>query len=210
MKRRIQIKSLHDLFSKSNRTTKAVNFITLYRVIAAPLLLIFLFTGNYVIFKWLLLVSFLTDAVDGYLARMFKVNSVLGAKLDSIGDGLTIVVTIIGLFKLRIDFLKEQSFIVMVLLSLFFIQVIFSLIRYGKLSSFHTYAAKASAVLLGVFMLSLFFFDQPIYPLFYLAAIATIYELVEEIILIFILSQWQINVKGLYWVLKKRRADKKD
>lgn len=209
MKRRIQIKTLKDLFSKSNRTTKLVNLITLYRVIAAPFLLIFLFTGQTVLFKWLLLLSFSTDAADGYLARKFKVNSVLGAKLDSVGDGLTILVTVIGLIKLRLDFIEQQWPIVTILLSLFIVQVIFAFVRYKKLSSFHTYAAKISAVLLGIFMLSLFFFEQPVYVLFYVASIATAYELIEEIILVAILPRWLINVKGLYWVLKNRRKNKK-
>lgn len=209
MKRRIQIKTLSDLFSKSNRSVKVVNFITLFRVIAAPLLLLLLFTNYNTIFKWLLLISFLTDAVDGYLARKFRASSVLGAKLDSLGDGLTILVTIIGLFKLRSDFIKEQWLIVSVLLGLFIIQTVLSFIRYHKLSSFHTYAAKIAAVLLGIFMLSLFFFDKPYYPLFYLTAIITAYELIEEIILVLILPKWQINLKGLWWVLKNKKNNSK-
>ena len=55
----------------------------------------------------------------------------------------------------------------------------------------------------GVFLLSVFFFKEPIYLLFYLSSILTIAELIEEIILVFILPKWESNVKGLYWVLKK-------
>ena len=197
-----------DLFSKSNRITKTVNFITLYRIIAAPMLIILLFAGNYILFKWLLLLSFFTDAIDGFLARKYKGESILGSKLDSLGDDLTILVALVGVFKLRYSFIKEQLFIIIILFSLFFIQLIFSLIKYRKISSFHTYGAKVSAILQAIFLVSLFFFEEPIYLLFYFASLTTIVELTEEIILVAILPNWEIDVKGLYWVLRKKKTNK--
>ncbi|MGE5106263.1 MAG: CDP-alcohol phosphatidyltransferase family protein, partial [Sphingobacteriales bacterium] len=59
----------------------AVNGITFYRIIAAPVLLVLLFAGQYILFTWLLGVSFFTDLIDGYLARKYKVSSVAGTKL---------------------------------------------------------------------------------------------------------------------------------
>jgi CDP-diacylglycerol--glycerol-3-phosphate 3-phosphatidyltransferase len=71
------------------------------------------------------------------------------------------------------------------------------------MTSFHTYLAKTAALLQGIFLLLVFFTDEPILILFYAAAIVTMLELTEEIILISLLPQWQANVKGIYWVLKK-------
>ena len=71
-----------------NRTYYIVNGITLYRMIAAFLLILLIVNHQPEIFKWLPAISFLTDAVDGCLARRYKVVSVLGAKLDSIADDL--------------------------------------------------------------------------------------------------------------------------
>lgn len=203
-----KIISFFDLLSKSNRITKAVNFITLYRIVAAPILIILLFVGNYILFKWLLLLSFFTDAIDGFLARKYKGESILGSKLDSLGDDLTVLAALVGVFILRYGFVKEQLFIIIILFSLFFIQLIFSLIRYRKMSSFHTYGAKVAAILQATFLVSLFFFEEPIYLLFYLAALTTIVELTEEIILVAILPKWENDVKGLYWVLRKKKATK--
>jgi len=203
MSRASKINTINDLFKKSNWKLETVNFITLYRIITAPLLLILIIRGFTDLFKWLLLLSFISDILDGYLARRLKVSSELGAKLDSIGDDLTILVAIIGLFFFKIEFIKEQLFFVIILLSLYLMQLLLSLIKYQKISSFHTYGAKICALLQGVFLLSVFFFKEPIYPLFYLSSILTIAELIEEIILVFILPNWESNVKGLYWVLKK-------
>ncbi|WP_432328489.1 hypothetical protein ACRQ5D_04690 [Mucilaginibacter sp. P25] len=78
-----------------------------------------------------------------------------------------------------------------------------ALIRYGKLTSFHTYAAKVASVLQGVFLVLVFFLPEPVPFLFYLTAGLTIIDLAEEILLVLILPQWQANVKGLYWMLRQ-------
>ncbi|MFZ1306482.1 MAG: CDP-alcohol phosphatidyltransferase family protein, partial [Ferruginibacter sp.] len=60
--------------AKHKRAWYIINGITVYRIIAAPFLLILLFTGKVDIFKWLLALSFFTDLIDGFLARKFKVT----------------------------------------------------------------------------------------------------------------------------------------
>ena len=181
-----------------------INGITLYRIVAAPVLLILLFAKQYDIFKWLLAVSFFTDLIDGHLARKFKVTSILGTKLDSIGDDLTVLVGLIALFVLKLEFIKEHVIIFIILLVLFLVQITYALIRYGKMTNFHTYLAKTAALLQGVFLILVFFSDEPILILFYAATIVTMMELIEETILVSLLPQWQANVKGIYWVLKNK------
>lgn len=178
-----------------------INGITLYRIIAAPFLLILILAGQFDIFKWLLGVSFFTDLIDGFLARKYKVASILGTKLDSIGDDLTVLVALIGLFVLKLPFIKQHAVIFIILLVLFLVQTTCAFIRYGKMTSFHTYLAKIAALLQGVFLLLVFFTDEPNLILFYAAAGITILELTEEIILIGLLREWKANVKGIYWVL---------
>ena len=94
--------------------------------------------------------------------------------------------------------------IVIVLLVLLVIQNVFSLIRYKKLSSFHTYSAKLAAVFQGVFLLLLFFMPQVPAIFFYLAVGMTAIDLLEEIFLVLVLKEWTTDVRGLYWILKQR------
>lgn len=182
-----------------------INGITVYRIVAAPFLLILLFNGQVGIFKWLLALCFFTDLIDGFLARKFKVASVLGTRLDSVGDDLTVLVAMIGLFVLKIDFVKQQQYIFILLLILFIIESGYALKRYGKMTGFHTWLAKTAALLQGVFLLLVFFTDKPSMFLFYAAVVITMLQLIEEIILVHLLPQWQTNVKGLYWVLKNKK-----
>jgi CDP-diacylglycerol--glycerol-3-phosphate 3-phosphatidyltransferase len=181
-----------------------VNAITLYRLVAAPLMVFLLIYSRPDIFKWMIGISFFTDAIDGYFARKFNVASIAGAKLDSIADDLTIVVAMAAVFVFKTEFVKEQSIIFICLFALLIIQTIYALFRYGKISSFHTYSAKIAAILQGSFFILLFFLPEPLYPLFYIAAFVTGVELLEELFITHFLPEWETDVKGLYWVLKRK------
>lgn len=182
-----------------------VNGITWYRIIAAPILLVLIFTKQFDIFKWLLALSFFTDLIDGYLARKYKVVSIMGSRLDSVGDDLTVFAATIGLFVFESEFVRKEFIILIILFSLFVVQTVLALVRYKKISSFHTYFAKLAAILQGLFFILIFLLPEPLYFLFYLAAVVTGIELLEEIILVVLLSQWEANVKGLFWVLKRQK-----
>jgi len=182
-----------------------INGVTLYRVVAAPFLLVLIYTGQYTIFRWLLAVSFFTDLIDGFLARKYKVTSILGTRLDSIGDDLTVLVGVIALFVTKPEFIKEQKFIFILLLLLFLAQISYAFIRYRKMTNFHTRLAKTAALSQGTFLILSFFTAEPNLILFYAAAIITMLELIEEIILVKLLPDWETNVKGIYWVLKKKK-----
>ncbi len=175
-----------------------VNGISLFR------LLYLIATGNAETFKWLLPLAFFTDLIDGPIARKFKVSSVGGAVLDSIADDVTVLAGVVGIFFFKKEFLHEQSFILILLFSMFIIQIIMAIIRYGKISSYHTYLAKAAAIFQGSFMILLFLLPEPVMPLFYVAALITFLDLAEEIILVFVLKEWKTDVKGLYYVLKDK------
>jgi CDP-diacylglycerol--glycerol-3-phosphate 3-phosphatidyltransferase len=80
-----------------------------------------------------------------------------------------------------------------------------ALIKYKKISTFHTYTAKIAALLQGAFLIPFFFMKEPVIPLFYAAVIVTLIDLIEETILVFLLPKNRSDVKGVYWVLKERR-----
>ena len=73
------------------------NIITLFRILLLPLLIYYLFLGNY--FYSLLILAFagITDVLDGFIARKFNMISRMGAILDPIADKL-FVVTLITYF----------------------------------------------------------------------------------------------------------------
>ena len=181
-----------------------INAITLYRLLAAFVLLYFIIIGRQDIFKWMLAVSFFTDAIDGFLARRYHVVSIIGARIDSIADDLTVLMAILGIVFFQPDFLRQELSMVLLLVGLYLLQIVMAFIRYGKLTSFHTYLAKFAAVLQAVFLILFFFLNDWPTTLFYIAAIATILDLLEEIILVIMLPSWKTDVKGIWWLRKKK------
>lgn len=191
------------------RKFNIADWFSFYRIAAAPLLVLLVFLDHRVAFTWLLLISYSTDAIDGFLARKLKITSSRGSQLDSLGDQITLGVGVIGLFSFETDFMLKNLWLIVLAFVPYLIQMVIALQKYGKATAFHTYLAKISAVTQAVFILWLLFFG-PVYWLFYVTIILGLIETAEEIALIFIFDTWVDGVKGLYWGLKDKRRFSKE
>lgn len=184
------------------------DWFSFYRILAAPILLLLIWFDHRLIFTCLLLISYSTDAIDGYLARKLKIVSPRGSQLDSFGDQVTLIIGLIGLFYFETGFIKTNLLLIIVALTPYIIQMIIAYLKYGKATAFHTYLAKLSAVVQSIFILwSLFF--SPEYSLFYIMIVIGILETFEEITLIFMYDYWASDVKGIYWAYKDKKRLKK-
>ncbi|WP_372766554.1 CDP-alcohol phosphatidyltransferase family protein [Lutibacter sp.] len=184
------------------------DWFSFYRIAAAPFLLLVLWLGEREVFTWLLLASYCTDAIDGFLARKLKITSARGSQLDSFGDQITFAVAIIGLLVYEFDFMKEHSFYIILVFVPYIFQMFIAFIKYRKATAFHTYLAKLSAIAQSIFILWLLFFG-PIHWLFYVMITLGLLETIEEIALIFMYDNWVAGVKGIYWALRDKRRLKK-
>jgi len=180
------------------------DWFSFYRIAAVPLLLFLLWMQERELFSWFLLISYSTDAIDGFIARQLKITSARGSQLDSFGDQLTFLVGLIGLLNFEFGFIKENYKLILIAFIPYIIQMIIAYKKYGKATAFHTYLAKLSAIVQAIFILWLLFFD-PIYWLFYTMIILGLLETIEEIILIYLYDKWVSGVKGIYWALKDKR-----
>jgi CDP-diacylglycerol--glycerol-3-phosphate 3-phosphatidyltransferase len=71
------------------------NYFTLLRIILVPIIVIFYyfpFAQVHIVATVLFIIASLTDFLDGYLARRWKVSSGLGAFLDPVADKVLIVI----------------------------------------------------------------------------------------------------------------------
>ena len=66
--------------------TTIPNLLTCSRFVIAPFLLALAWLGYENVFLILLAISFLTDALDGFVARLLEQTSELGARLDTLAD----------------------------------------------------------------------------------------------------------------------------
>ena len=180
------------------------DWFSFYRILAVPLLLALLFVENRELFTWFLLVSYSTDAIDGFLARRLKISSARGSQLDSIGDQATLVAGLLGLIVFENQFIRENFLLILIAFVPYLIQMAIAFWKYGKTTAFHTYLAKTSAILQAFFILWTLFFG-PVYWLFYVMIAVGILETIEEITLIFMYDNWVKDVKGIFWALKDER-----
>lgn len=180
------------------------DWFSFYRIAMAPILLLILWLDFRWLFTWLLLISYCTDMIDGFLARRYSITSARGSQLDSFGDQLTLLVGLIGIFVYEFEFVKAQYIYIIIVFVPYIFQMIIAFLKYGKSTAFHTYLAKLSAMVQGVFVLWLLFFG-PIYWLFYVMIGLGLLETIEEIMLIFMYDSWVDGVKGIYWATKDKR-----
>ena len=185
------------------------DWFSFYRIAAAPLLIYLLLVDQRQLFSWFLLVSYCTDALDGFLARRLKITSPRGSQLDSFGDQITFITGLLGLLLFEGDFIKRNLMIILLAFIPYGIQMILAYLKYGKATAFHTYLAKFSAIVQSVFILWALFFD-PEDILFYAMIAFGLLETFEEIILIFMFDDWVSDVKGYYWALRDKRRLKRN
>jgi phosphatidylglycerophosphate synthase len=180
------------------------NLISAARIGATPVLGYFAAEGAEHYFTWVLVPALLSDIADGFIARRFGLTSRLGAMLDSIGDALLFLAALFGLYMFYPRFIDEHALACLLLVGSWTVEIIAALVRYRRLSSFHTYASKAAAYLLGLSIGVLFVWGLP-QALFYVAVAVSVAANLEELVLIWLLPTWQNDVRGLYWVLRDRR-----
>ena len=96
------------------------NILTIMRFIFIPIILNFIFQGNYILGIIVFTISGLTDVLDGFIARKFNFVSNFGKLMDPLADKLTqisvlaalVSVKIIPVWILAIVVLKELIMVV--------------------------------------------------------------------------------------------------
>lgn len=184
-------------------TLNPADWISLYRIVALPFLVLAIVAETKFLFAFLLGCSLLSDIIDGWIARRTNTCSSRGARLDSIGDALTFAVAIAGLFVFETDFLRGNTWLILTAVIPYTLQILLAVLLFGKPTSYHTYLAKLAALLQGSFILLLLFYKS-ITWLLILTVVVTVTEIAEEFVLMYMVGGHAINVKGLYWVLKEK------
>ena len=192
---------------KKDNIFNVPNLLSFYRLLMFPYLLHLGISRQELLFAIFLTINLITDVLDGLIARCFNMQTELGARLDSIADLGTYIAAIAGVFFFKaFDFYPHiVSFSIFIFLLCF--AHILSLIKFRRLPSLHLYSWKIGGYIQGAFFIVLFIFG--FYPVFYyIMIIWGISAFFEHIIIQLIIKKMQSNVKGLYWVLKNKNAEK--
>lgn len=183
------------------------NLITSYRLLAVPLIFYFIFTGNERLFTIFLIISLVSDILDGFIARRFHMETEFGAKLDSFADNFNYLLAITGMIVFKMEDLRPHLPSFYVLIGMLVLTVVVSLIKFRKFPSFHLYITKIGGYIQGAFFIVLFTLGFYA-PFYYLMIAWAIIGALEHIAIQMIIPEMRSNVKGLYWVIMERRAEK--
>ena len=182
------------------------NAISLARIAASPVLVGLALAGEESAYTWLLLPALASDILDGLIARWFHLQTALGAKLDSIGDLLVTLAALFGIWTFHPEVYLDHWPALALFMATGVLEYVLAMLRYGRLSSFHTWSSKAAGTLLVVFVYFLFL-DGFNPGLFYLAIGTAVLSSLEEYALIALVPEWRSNVRGIWVVLGERRQE---
>ena len=182
------------------------NLLSSLRIALVPVLLWLAWNDHPTVFLATFAFSLSTDLLDGYLARRMRTGSELGAKLDSWGDLATYAAFPLCAWWLFRDRVWDQLLFVIAALIAFVAPTLIGLVKFRRITSYHTRLAKLVAVVMGAGLILYLGFDVPWF--FQAAVLFLMVEAIEEIAITAVLPEWRSNVPSIFAALKLARGAK--
>jgi cardiolipin synthase (CMP-forming) len=179
------------------------NILSLYRILVFPFILWLILSNNEKLFAIFITISLISDILDGFIARTFNMQTMIGIKLDSWADLGTYILAFLAIYLFKWNEIQPYSLMLLVFAAVMLLSYAVVFIKFKGLIGLHTYMFKVTGYLQGAFIVSLFLWGFYLVP-YYICLIWGTVACIEEIIIILILKKPQSNVRGLYWVLKNK------
>ena len=172
------------------------NMLSLLRLSLVPVLLGLAVSGKSDAFLQILAISLVTDVLDGYLARRLDQASELGAKLDSCADMFTYGSMILGIYWLWPGVFTAQTGYLLAAALSFTLPVALALSKLGEYPSYHTLAAKVTALLFAPAYYLLILGGDDLF--FRVVILFHVLVAMEEIAITLILQQPRSDVRSVF------------
>jgi len=179
------------------------NFLSGLRLALTPFLLVAAWFEQVYLFLAILIFAFILDAIDGPIARHLHQVSKLGSKLDSWADFFVYIIFAVGAWLLWPEIIiREFVFILLVVVSIV-LPVLTGLIKFKKITSYHTWMVKLAAVSTAPTAIWVFI-GGPALP-FHIATAICVVAGLEEMMISIVLNEPYSDVRSLLHVLKKKK-----
>lgn len=173
------------------------NVLSVSRIMISGLLF---FLGGYpVLFTILYFYCGVSDVVDGYIARRWKAESSIGAKLDSLGD-FVFYMLIATVFFIHTELMKEPIvlWLVIAVLIIRLSNIVITKLKFSQWGMMHTTGNKLS----GLFI----YFMLPAYILFpglpatvgIIVVFIALTTAIEETLILLFSKQYDLNQKSIF------------
>ena len=182
---------------------KLPNLVSSIRILIAPVLLVLAILGLETWFLAMLIFSGFTDVVDGYLARRLNMVTPLGARLDSWGDFVIYSTMAAGAWILWPEITERELLYYSIILFSLLLPAQIGLIKFGKISGYHTWTVKVAVFVTFVGYIALYA-GIAAWP-FQLASLLSLIAGVEEILITLALREARTDVRSLFAALRTRQ-----
>lgn len=181
------------------------NVLSLYRLSSVPFICMLIALGHDTVFAVLFTINQITDILDGYIARKFRLQTPEGVLLDSYADIGSYLVAFFAILKFHPALFASQGYWLGAFFLVYALQLLICKLRHGTwVAGLHLYSCKLTGYLQGSFLVLLFCHHFITWFFYVMICIGLLAEL--EVIIINLLSSSPIhNAKGLYWVIKEKR-----
>ena len=169
------------------------NILSICRIFLSLLLLLLKPLG--IPFFIIYIICGISDFLDGFIARKYKVTTKLGARLDSIADFVMFMIIIIVIYPL----ITSSGIIKVSIFGIIIIRVIATTIAFIKYKSFamiHTYGNKITGFL--VLLIPVFLLLQITDKIILLVCIIAILSAMEELLIQITSKELDLNRKSIF------------
>jgi cardiolipin synthase len=143
-----------------NHLQKIPNRITAIRLLALPVLWILALTGARTYLAIGLLLSAITDVIDGPIARKYNQTSDFGSKFDSLADQLIQISAVFWVLILMPEVYTDNLWITIAAVGTYLASLTVGLIKFKRLANLHLYLTKLGGIFLYTFVIHAFLFGQ--------------------------------------------------
>ncbi len=162
--------------------------------------------GSRLWFIVLVVVSLLTDALDGFFARRWNAYSDLGRKLDSAADYVTLMTGIAGIALLWPAIMHRELPWVLAGMFAFFAVLVFGFLRFGRALGYHTWATKLLAFATAASLIPLLG-EWAAWP-FHVAVVLQFFASIEQVVIALLVPQHRGEMPTFWHALRLRKAMK--
>jgi CDP-diacylglycerol--glycerol-3-phosphate 3-phosphatidyltransferase len=138
----------------------------------------------------------LTEWLDGFLARMLQAESALGARLDSVADSLFYTSLLVAIALLNPALIAREMNWIVVAATSYLCSWLASWIKFRRLPSYHTWAAKGAWFVVGGGILCMLA-GWSAWP-FRIAMICVVLTNLEATAITLVLAKCEVNVPSIW------------
>lgn len=150
------------------------------------------------------LIAVFSDIFDGIIARRLQVSTARLRQADSWADITLYSSVALSTWLVHPDVLLDFQMPLLLAIAAQLTLFAFSLVKFGKFPSFHTYTAKMWGLTLLVATVALFGFGYA--RTLWLAIALCFINSLEEIVMVLLLPEWQCDILSVFHAMSLRQS----